>query len=124
LAQRAGQKELWRISPGYEVVLNGNLSNLRFAEKDAAERAADLIRRASEICRAAPIQVIAAAGEPGLAETLHYIQEKLNDEPTASSTRFAVRGQTDQNGSCTSQAVPPPGEHHAGGRLMSFICGS
>src|ERR1035437_4422617 len=64
----------------YNLVINGNTgSSLPFASEAQASKAAEAVRRAAQICRAAPITVIAAAGPPSLADTLHFIERKLND---------------------------------------------
>jgi hypothetical protein len=63
----------------YGLVINGNRSSLLFASEAQASKAAEAVRRAAQICRAVPIAVSAAAGAPNLADTLHFIEEKLND---------------------------------------------
>jgi hypothetical protein len=73
----------YKVSGGYETVINGNLGRLRFADRNVAMRVAELLRQASEICRSAPVPLNAAAGKPTLGETLLFIQQKLNDEAAA-----------------------------------------
>ena len=66
----------------YVLVINGNRSSLLFASEAQASKAAEAVQHAAQICRAAPTTVNAAAGAPGLAETLHFIEEKLNGNGT------------------------------------------
>ena len=61
------------------LVINGRTSPLRFASLAEASKAAEVVERAAQICRAAPATVNAAAGAPSLADTLHFIEGKLND---------------------------------------------
>jgi hypothetical protein len=63
----------------YVVAINGKSSSLRFGSEAQATEAARAVRRAAEICRAAPVVVIPAAGAPSLADTLHFIENKLNE---------------------------------------------
>jgi hypothetical protein len=70
-----------KYSNGYVAAINGNTgSYLRFADKEAATRVAELLRRASEVCRALPLQLNSAAGDPNLSDTLRFIEQKLNAE--------------------------------------------
>jgi hypothetical protein len=78
--ERSGSK----ISDGYVIVIDElPVFDLGFRSKDAAMRAAELFRRASEICRSKPVRLNAAGG-PSLSDTLLFIQQKLNDEASVS----------------------------------------
>ena len=77
---RMGQPRLSTYSGTvYVLVINGNISSLLFPSEAQAGKAAEAVRRAALICRAVPITVNAAAGTPSLADTLHFIEGKLND---------------------------------------------
>jgi hypothetical protein len=81
-------------SAGYDVVLNGNISRLDFGGAESAERAEALIRRAAEICRAIPPKFNPAAGSPTLAETLRFIEQKLNGDTAVTFTTNLPRPPT------------------------------
>jgi hypothetical protein len=70
-----------KLSDGYVIVIDDMPwpFPLSFSNKDTAIRAAQLLRRAGEICRSKPVRLNAVGG-PGLSETLLFIQQKLNDE--------------------------------------------
>ncbi|HLZ13391.1 MAG TPA: hypothetical protein VKP58_12460 [Candidatus Acidoferrum sp.] len=80
-----------KYSNGYVAVINGNTgSSLKFADKEAATRVAELLGRASEVCRAQPLQLNRAAGDPTLSDTLRFIEQKLNTEASVSfEARFS-----------------------------------
>jgi hypothetical protein len=70
-----------KLSDGYAAVINGNGGIfLAFADRETARRVAELFGRASEVCRAAPLQMNAGAGNPSLSDTLRFIEQKLNKE--------------------------------------------
>jgi hypothetical protein len=74
-----------KLSDGYIIIMNDVHFSLLWPEirnKDAAMRAAELLRRASEICRAKPVRLNAVGG-PSLSDTLLFIRQKLNDEAAA-----------------------------------------
>ena len=70
-----------KLSDGYVIVIDDMPwpFPLSFSNKDTAIRAAQLLRRAGEICRSKPVRLNAVGG-PGLSETLLFIQQKLKDE--------------------------------------------
>ncbi|HSY68862.1 MAG TPA: hypothetical protein VK813_09480 [Edaphobacter sp.] len=70
-----------KLSDGYVIVIDDMPwpFPLSFSNKDTAIRAAQLFRRAGEICRARPVRLNATGG-PSLSETLLFIQQKLNEE--------------------------------------------
>jgi len=66
---------------GYTVIVNANGHTIfGSADKELVLRVAESVRRASEICRNAPLHLNAAAGEPSLNDTLRFIEQKLNSE--------------------------------------------
>jgi hypothetical protein len=81
-ANRAsGYSDSSKLSDGYAAVINGNGGIfLAFADRETATRVAGLLRRASEVCRALPLQLNSAAGDPNLSDTLRFIEQKLNKE--------------------------------------------
>ena len=62
----------------YVLLINGTTLFL-FQNKAQASQAATAVDRAAQICRTEPIALNTAAGAPGLAETLQFIAEKMND---------------------------------------------
>jgi hypothetical protein len=66
---------------GYTVIVNANGDTIfSSADKEVVLRVAESVRRASEICRNAPLHLNAAAGGPSLNDTLRFIEQKLNSE--------------------------------------------
>jgi hypothetical protein len=90
IRSRIGQSRFQTYSGSavYVLAINGHDSFFRFADEARAKKAADAVRRAAQICRAAPIVVNAAAGAPSLAETLHFIEDKLNDSGAVNFRAF------------------------------------
>jgi len=76
---RVGRPRMYTYSGTvYSLVINGSES-LIFGNDGQARKAANLVGHASEICRAAPITLNTATGQPGLADTLRFIEGKLSD---------------------------------------------
>ncbi|HLZ13392.1 MAG TPA: hypothetical protein VKP58_12465 [Candidatus Acidoferrum sp.] len=73
-----------KYSNGYVVANNNGGVYFKFADKEAATRVAELLRRASEVCRAQPLQLNRAARDPTLSDTLRFIEQKLNTEASVS----------------------------------------
>jgi hypothetical protein len=63
----------------YAVTVNGERGGLVFGSLAGASKTAEAVRRAAQICRAAPVTLSTVAGAPSLADTLRFIEEKLND---------------------------------------------
>jgi hypothetical protein len=65
----------------YTVIVNKLGDNIfSSADREVVLQVAESLRRASEICRNAPLHLNAAAGEPSLNDTLRFIEQKLNSE--------------------------------------------
>ncbi|MGA2220050.1 MAG: hypothetical protein ABSG51_18335, partial [Terracidiphilus sp.] len=76
--KRLGLAPAWTISGSvYDLVINGNRSDLRFADGAQASRAAETLRRLARPCHR-PLDTRPEGGAPKLAETLQYIVDKLN----------------------------------------------
>jgi hypothetical protein len=93
--QRIGQaRSVTYADPAlYTVVLNGNGSSLLFRSAEPATEAAEAIRGAADICRVRPVSLNPAAGAPSLAETLHFVVDKLNDSgPVSYRLTFHLDG--------------------------------
>jgi hypothetical protein len=99
-AEVGTMQELWKralpgadsskLPNGYAVVINGNAGiYLTFADRETAAHVGELLRQASQICHARPLQLNTAAGSPSLSETLSFIDQKLNEE---TSVAFVSRG--------------------------------
>jgi hypothetical protein len=67
-------------SGAWLLFVNGSPGSLVFTTRAEATSAADALRDAAQICRAAPVVLNATPGAPSLADTLQFIAEKLNDE--------------------------------------------
>jgi len=76
---RSGQARSQTFSEGvYTLAINGNTTFFLFSSEAHASKAAEAVSRAAQICRSAPV-TLNEAGSPSLVETLHFIQDKLND---------------------------------------------
>jgi hypothetical protein len=71
----------------YTLVINGRvpmflIGSLMFGSEAQASKASAAAIRAAKICRVTPITLNSASGAPGLSDTLHFIEGKLNDNGT------------------------------------------
>jgi hypothetical protein len=90
---------LYWYDPVYALVINGapyyDGYSVVFSSEAQANQAAEAVRRAAQNCRAVPVTLNAAAGAPSLADTMQFIQDKLNENGAVDYQTRAISNDED-----------------------------